>query len=204
MSPSPVNATPKLEASTVHEKVLLEKHLPYNPKDNNGPIIELFFHELPSQKNIIQKVIQFWAILPLGLLFLITLPFFALGIKLFTKKPLFQKTLVPGRNGILFPLYSYPIQNVELSKLPSIINILKGQLNLIGPLAYPGEMCKKWNKELSHYYKRFALKPGYWGVAPVITKNDDIETVANSLEKELKYVCNPTLKKDLEYLFRFH
>jgi len=206
----------ELRITTVQEKVLLEKHLPHNPGNKTGPTIELFFHELPSEKTLGPKIIQSLAILVLGFLFLITLPLVAIGIKLSTGKSVLEKKLVPGRNGILFPYYTYRIhknsgKNIDfalgtflyktgLFKLPCVINMWKGQLNLVGPHPYPADLSNKWNKELTDYYKRFSLQPGFLNVAPKITDVNDIDSVAQSLKQELDYVCNPTFQKDLKYL----
>lgn len=206
----------ELRISTVQEKVLLEKHIPHDSTNKVGPVVELFFHELPSEKTLGPKIIQSIASLIIGLLYVATYPFIALGIKLSTGQSVFQKELVPGRNGILFSHYSYRIhkgsdgkQNyllgtflykTGLSKLPSIVNIWKDQLDLVGPYPYPAQLCNKWNRELTDYYKRFSLKPGFFPVAPVITDHEDLDAVAKSLQTELDYICNPTLKKDLKSL----
>ncbi|MEL7834036.1 hypothetical protein [Fodinibius sp. Rm-B-1B1-1] len=81
------------------------------------------------------------------------------------------------------------------------INSVEGKLNLVGPCSYPEKWCNKWNKELSDFYKRFALNPGLLGITPELQNPDDKEKVAEMLNRELSYILNPTLMKDLKRLF---
>ena len=152
----------------------------------------------------------------LGILFLASLPFVALAVKLFSSEPIIRKVETPGRRGITFRQYLYPttrsgsdrpfyignfLHKSGIYKLPSVINVMKGQMNLIGPAAYPAKWSNYWNKQLSDYYKRYSLNPGIIGVGDPITDPDDIQQLESSLEDELQYILNPTFKKDLNYLF---
>lgn len=204
------NKTIDISPSTVEEKIHLEKQLPFNPGHKIGPTTNLYFHELTSEKNTSQKVLRITIGLVLSALFVVTFPLFALLIKGVSSKSLVQKIEVPGRRGRIFTLYRYPVDSsimgsflkkTGLYKLPSVINLWKGNINLIGPQPYPKELCNKWNKELSDYYKRFSLKPGFWGVAEPISDYENLEEVAQSLDKELRYILNPSLKKDVRCLF---
>lgn len=200
--------------ATVEEKVHLENHLPFDPTKKKGPTVDLYFHELNSKKNISQRILRFIGTLFLSLIFLLTFPLVACLIKLFSEETVLQKTAVPGKRGIVFQQYTYPAEKMSqnssavarflektgIYKLPSVINIWKGQMNLIGPRAYAAEHCNKWNRRLSDYYKRFALPPGYIAVAPHIADTNDLKEVARSLEQELNYILSPTLKKDLSHL----
>lgn len=216
MSENIISEQPYPEIATVEEKIILEKRLPFNPKDKYGPTIDIYFHELITEKNFSQKFFQFLASILLGILFLVTLPLIALAIKLFSREPIFRKTKIPGRRGIIFHQYRYPTEHSnaqktfpfgnflkasKLEKLPSIINLWNGEMDLVGPCAYPDELCNRWNKHLSDFYKRFAIKPGYFVVAGPVSDFHDLNQVADSLEKELKYVLNPSFKKDLCHVF---
>lgn len=194
--------------STVEEKILLEKQLPFNPKDKVGPTVNLYFHELAKEKSIGQKFLQFLGTVFLSVFFIISLPLISLLLKIASKETIFNKIQVPGRRGIVFEQYQYTTSNKlgsfleksGLYKLPSIINIWKGEMDLVGPRPYPATCCNNWNRQLSDYYKRFAFKPGYVGLQEEIPSYDDIDNVAFSLENELNYVKNPSLNKDLRHL----
>jgi len=203
--------------STVEEKVHLENKLPFNPGQKKGPTVDLFFHELTSEKGIGQQVLQTTVTIILSMVFLATLPVIALLIKLFSGETVIQKTAVPGRRGIVFQHYTYPthrtltdkpfsfgtfLRKSGLYKLPSVINIWKGHMDLVGPGVYAAEKCNYWNKQLSDYYKRFALPPGYFGISKPIQDTNNLQEVSQSLKQELNYILSPTLKKDLKYLFK--
>jgi len=202
-----VSEQDKSAVSTVEEKVHLENHLPYEPGRKTGPTVELYFHELTSRKNAPQRLLKLVGTLFLSLIFLATFPLIAILIKLFSEEPVIKKTTVPGKRGIVFQQYSYPteaisfLQKTGAYKLPSVINIWKGQMNLVGPKAYPANDCNRWNNELSDFYKRFALPPGYFSVSEPVGNTKDLETIEKSLKQELDYILAPTLKKDLRHLF---
>lgn len=210
------NKTSDSAIATVEEKIHLEKQLPFDPKNKTGPTTELYFHELTTKKHLGQKILRYVGGIILGILFVLTLPLIALLIKCTSRESVFRKITVPGRRGISFQQYQYPTKHSDTSKsfligsflnksglykLPSVINIWKGDLNLVGPRTYPQEWCNNWNNQLSDYYKRFALHPGFLGVAKTISNSEDIDEVASSLEKELKYIHNPSFKKDFKRLF---
>jgi putative colanic acid biosynthesis UDP-glucose lipid carrier transferase len=202
--------------SNVQDKINLEKQLPFKPNGKNGPTVELYFHELSSENTWGQKVFSFFLTPLVTVFFAVTLPSFSLMIKLFSSGPVFEKTKVPGRRGRTFTRYTYSTQysNSEkndflfgtflhktgFAKLPSIINVWKGDMNLFGPQSYPSEWCNKWNREFSDYYKRFAVKPGFFKVADRVTDPNDLDQVSASLKRELRYVLKPSFKKDLRSL----
>lgn len=203
--------------SKVEDKIHLEKQIPFSSEEKKGPHVDLFFHELTSEKHLLQKILGFLGSTILSLIFFLSYPLIALLIKLFAKGEVIQKVSTTGRRGIVFERYLYPTKDTQtkesyffgtflkkssLYKLPSILNVWKGEMNLIGPAPYAQEKCNKWNKEFSDYYKRFALKPGFFPVADVITNSSELEQVARSLEKELNYILNPSLKKDIKHLLQ--
>lgn len=202
---------------SVQEKIHLEKQLPFRPKDKKGPTIELYFHEINRKPSLLQKTTYLLTSIFLTFLFLITLPFCAIIIWAFTGGPVFQRVNVPGRRGIVFQYWSYSTRHIKktsqksrlgdflyqigLHKLPSVINIWKGQMNIVGPAPYAEIHCNTWNQELSDYYKRFAFKPGFFGVGEPIKNFEDLNEVEKSLEQEFNYLLNPTLSKDLKNIF---
>lgn len=209
MSNTTIFQKEKPEISTVEEKILLEKQLPFDPKSKKGPTVDLYFHELAKEKSSSQKILQFFGTAFLSLLFFISFPLIALLIKISSGEDIFNKVEVPGHRGIVFEQYQYPtssgvgsfLRKSGLYKLPSIINIWKGEMDLVGPSPYPAEWCNYWNKQLSEFYKRFAIKPGYVGLSKPISDPEDLDAAAKSLHKDFKYVANPSLKKDFHHLF---
>lgn len=128
---------------------------------------------------------------------LILFPFIALGIKLSSKGPVFFKQKRTGQNGITFTCYKFrtmrnnsakapngkPDITVEgdnrifrfgkflrllnLDELPQIINVLKGDMSLVGPRPYPVDECAYWNSTFDDFFYRYAVKPGITGFSQV-------------------------------------
>lgn len=207
----------ELTISTVEEKILLEKQLPFNPENKKGPTVDLYFHELTSDKSFSQQGLSFIGSVLIGMIFLITLPVIGLFIKLSSREPVFRKVNVPGQRGIVFQQYRYSTKHSDtgksftfgtflheskLEKIPSIINIWRGEMELVGPRPYPADWCNRWNRELSDFYKRFAQKPGFFTITDPIYDHENEERIANSLKKELSYILNPTLKEDVRRLLK--
>lgn len=203
--------------SEVDEKIHLEKHLPFNPGDKVGPTTDLYFHELPSDISTGQKVFRFIVCIILTILFALTLPLFAILIKS-SRERVLRKIYVTGKRGRTFPLYLYStrysdsseffwaghfLYKTGLYRLPAVINLWRGEINLVGPHPYPKEWCTNWNVQLSDFYKRFNLKPGFFGVAEYISDPDDLDKVAKAFKKELLYILKPSLKKDVKRLCGF-
>jgi len=205
----------EISISNVKEKIHLEKQLPFRPNDKVGPTLDLYFHELRPEKSTGQKILTFLCTLGLSLIFFLSYPFIALLIKLTSKEPVISQKKVLGRRGTSFPLYSYTtkysnsdnslpggrfLRKYGLDRLPSVINLWKQELTLVGPKPYPERYCNSWNKELSDYYKRFAMKPGYFHVADLITSPENIDEVADSLDEEFQFLLKTSFKYDLTYL----
>lgn len=176
----------------------------------------MYFHELTSSKHPSQKALALIVTVILGIFFITTLPFIALLIKCTSENPIFRKIDVTGKRGITFQQYVYSTKRSDNSKptlvgrflektglyrLPTVINIWKGEVTLIGPLPYAEKWCNEWSNQLSDYYKRFAIPPGFIGVAEKISNPEDIDEVASTFKKELEYIHNPSFKKDLKLLF---
>lgn len=200
---------------TVEEKIHLEKQLPFDPYNKRGPTTDLYFHELTTDHCLGSKVLQYAVGTLLLILFVLTLPVAALLIRCTSHESVFRKISATGRRGIEFELYCYPtshsnssksflfgsfLKKSRIYKLPSVINLCKGDINLVGPHPYPKEWCNKWNKELSDYYKRFAVHPGFVGISKQISNPEYIEDVASTLKKELNYIHHPSFKTELKIL----
>lgn len=194
---------------SVQEKILLEKQLPLDLQ-KKGPSVDLYFHELVKGKSAGQKALGLLISFLLTIGFIVSFPVVAAMIKLFSREPIFKKKKITGRKGIAFTHYSYPVKRSDeeefllgfflkksrLSRLPSVINIWKGDLALIGPRPYPVEWCDEWNKHLSDFYKRFSFKPGFLSVSDPVTDPSDIGQVNRALTQELQYILEPSIRKN--------
>jgi lipopolysaccharide/colanic/teichoic acid biosynthesis glycosyltransferase len=90
----------------------------------------------------------------------------------------------------------------KIDEIPQFLNILKGDMSLIGPRPERVEIVKILSKEIPNYKLRHLIKPGLSGLAqinnPVATPNESIE----KLEYDLYYVSNFNFFLDLRILVR--
>jgi lipopolysaccharide/colanic/teichoic acid biosynthesis glycosyltransferase len=83
-----------------------------------------------------------------------------------------------------------------LDELPQLINVLKGEMSLVGPrpcLPYEYEVYKEWHK------KRTAVRPGMTGLWQVVGRSE--VSFEDMILLDLYYIYNRSLGLDLSILF---
>jgi len=89
------------------------------------------------------------------------------------------------------------IRATSLDELPSVLNLLRGEISLVGPRPLP---VHYWDRFVDDEYERFEVSPGITGLAQVSGRNavDWPERLALDVE----YVRNRSLLGDLRILAR--
>lgn len=59
------------------------------------------------------------------------------------------------------------IRRTRLDELPQLVNVLRGEMSIIGPRPDAAEHADKFCKAIDSYSKRFAVRPGITGLAQV-------------------------------------
>ena len=85
------------------------------------------------------------------------------------------------------------LRKFSLDELPQLINVLKGEMNLIGPRPPVPSEVEKY--QLRHY-RRFSFKPGITGLWQVSGRNE-IKNFEDWVKLDLEYIDNWSLTKDL-------
>lgn len=143
----------------------------------------------------------------------------AILIKLTSKGPLFFKQQRVGKDGKLFSVYKFRtmidkvrsfdkqtlkgdaevttiggiIRRLKIDELPQLINVVKGDMSLIGPRPCLPALIKDFNESGK---KRLLVRPGLTGLAQV---NGNIYlTWEQRWEFDRKYVENQSLALDLK------
>ena len=84
-----------------------------------------------------------------------------------------------------------------------MLNVLKGDISLVGPRPERPGFVKKLEKEIPHYHLRHIIKPGFTGWAQV--KFRYARSITDSHEKfqyDLYYIKNRSLIVDLGILLK--
>ena len=90
------------------------------------------------------------------------------------------------------------IRKYRVDELPQLLNILKGDLTLVGPRAERPEIHKEYCKTFPEFNLRLQVKAGLTGLAQVYGKYNT--TPYNKLKMDLMYIANPNIIDDLKIL----
>lgn len=167
----------------------------------------------------------------IGMVFLILLtPLVAAAILLDTGRPVFYTQERLGLRGSTFNMIKFRtmVQNAEmdgvarpaaehdsritrvgsflrkshLDEMPQFLNVLRGELSLVGPRAERPQIVKELQREVPFYRARLLVRPGITGWAQV-NQNYAAGAEENTvkLEYDLYYIKHRSLLMDLSILF---
>jgi len=77
----------------------------------------------------------------------------------------------------------------HLDELPQLINVIRGEMSLIGPRPERPELIAQLERALPHYRLRLMVRPGISGLAQVLQAPDtDLGSVRHKLKYDIHYV----------------
>ncbi len=95
------------------------------------------------------------------------------------------------------------IRKVRIDEIPQMVNVLKGEMSLVGPRPERPFFVEQLSKEIPFYKRRLKVRPGVTGWAQVKHKYDEnVEDVKEKLRYDLFYIENMSLSNDFKILFR--
>ena len=173
-------------------------------------------------KNFFKRVFDF--ILSLGALIVLAPVFLVLiilGWKHMKGNPFFAQDR-PGKDGKIFKLikfrsmseekdengnylpddvrlnsYGKKLRSSSLDELPELINILKGDMAIVGPRPLLVQYLPLYNEEQRH---RHDVRPGLTGLAQVNGRN--LLSWADKFKYDIEYVNNITLLGDIKIILK--
>lgn len=92
------------------------------------------------------------------------------------------------------------IRATRLDELPQLINILKGDMSLVGPRPERPEIAAEYEKELPEFRMRLRAKAGLTGYAQVHGRYNT--TPADKLQMDLIYIADMSLVLDLKLILQ--
>lgn len=94
------------------------------------------------------------------------------------------------------------IRKTRIDELPQLVNVLKGDMSMVGPRPERPFFVDQLTREIPFYAVRHSVKPGVTGWAQVrYHYGASVEDSAEKLQYDLYYVKNHTLFLDLVVLF---
>ena len=91
------------------------------------------------------------------------------------------------------------IRKVRIDELPQLINILLGDMTIVGPRPERPEIAAQYEQELPEFRLRLQAKAGLTGYAQVYGKYNT--TPYDKLQMDLMYIANPSFLEDLHIIF---
>lgn len=169
-------------------------------------------------KRILDIILSFLALVILSPLLILTA--FLIRIKL--GEPVFFKQLRPGKNEKIFGILKFRtmtdakdengnllpdeirltrfgqfLRSTSIDELPELLNILNGDMSIVGPRPLCVQYLERYNEEQKH---RHDVKPGLTGLAQVNGRNGI--TWEEKFHYDLEYVKNITFYGDCKIIFQ--
>jgi exopolysaccharide biosynthesis polyprenyl glycosylphosphotransferase len=95
------------------------------------------------------------------------------------------------------------IRKLRIDEIPQFVNVLKGDMSVVGPRPERPFFVEKLSEEIPYYKRRLKVRPGITGWAQVKHKYDEtIEDVKIKLRYDLFYIENMSLRMDFKIIFR--
>ncbi len=95
------------------------------------------------------------------------------------------------------------LRKTRLDEIPQFINVLKGEMSLVGPRPERAYFIEKLKEEIPWYIRRIKMKPGITGWAQVKHKYDaTIEDVKQKIIYDLYYFENMSILLDVKIILR--
>lgn len=95
------------------------------------------------------------------------------------------------------------IRKTSLDEIPQFINVLKGDMSVVGPRPHALEHDKVYSKKIKNYSLRYSVKPGITGLAQVHGFRGETDTL-NKMEKrvelDLMYLSKWTILVDIKII----
>jgi sugar transferase (PEP-CTERM system associated) len=154
----------------------------------------------------------------------------ALAVRLSSSGPIFYRQTRVGMDNVPFTLYKFRsmradaeagtgavwaqkndprvthvgriIRKIRFDELPQLVNVLKGEMSIVGPRPERPEFVRTLSEKIPYYRQRHAVRPGITGWAQINYKyGDTIEDTIAKLEYDLYYIKNMSWSLDTFIIF---
>jgi putative colanic acid biosysnthesis UDP-glucose lipid carrier transferase len=95
------------------------------------------------------------------------------------------------------------IRKTSIDELPQLINVLLGQMSIVGPRPHPVELDAKYVGSIPFYMNRYVVKPGLTGLAQIRGLRGltpDVATMAKRISADLDYAHHVSFFRDFRII----
>lgn len=195
------------------------------------PLIEISSKLLTPLQGVIKRTMDIVISLIILILGFPLWLLIAIIIKLESKGPIFYKQPRIGKDGQQFMIYKFRsmvedadkegqrwtsindprvtkfgkfIRKTHLDEIPQFINVLKGEMSIVGPRPEQPLFVEKYAKLIPYYRRRLLVRPGITGWWQVHYKShvESKEEILSRLKDDFYYIENISLRLDIEIMIR--
>ncbi|MCI0511603.1 sugar transferase [candidate division KSB1 bacterium] len=194
------------------------------------PLIEILPEMMPAWEKKVKRFIDIFFALMIIIGFFPIWLLISMLIKLTSRGPVFFRQKRVGKEGRVFKVFKFRsmyldaekhtgpvwaskqdpritpigrfIRKTRIDEIPQFINVLTGDMSLVGPRPERPYFVDKLKGHVPLYTRRLKIKPGITGWAQIKGEYDSsIEGVKKKLEFDLFYLENMSLRMDLKIIF---
>jgi lipopolysaccharide/colanic/teichoic acid biosynthesis glycosyltransferase len=93
------------------------------------------------------------------------------------------------------------LRKTRLDELPQLYNVLRGDMNVVGPRPERPAIFARLRQDIPHYHQRQRVKPGITGWAQINQSYDScLDDVRSKVDFDLEYVRKQSLGHDLRIM----
>jgi lipopolysaccharide/colanic/teichoic acid biosynthesis glycosyltransferase len=95
------------------------------------------------------------------------------------------------------------LRKTRLDEIPQFINVLLGQMSLVGPRPERPVFVDELSSQVDGYHKRLEVRPGLTGLAQIENGYDSsVASVVRKVQYDLHYIQHWSIWQDVKILFR--
>ena len=95
------------------------------------------------------------------------------------------------------------LRSCRLDELPQLLNVIKGDMNLVGPRPERPQLFSELREQIPNYHHRQRVRPGIPGHAQVHLQYDtSVEDVKRKVEHDLEYIATRSVWQDLVIMLK--
>ncbi len=93
------------------------------------------------------------------------------------------------------------LRRTRLDELPQLFNVIKGDMNVVGPRPEQPAIFQNLRTEVPNYRARQQVRPGITGLAQITLQYDScVDDVRKKVEADLAYIESQSLVQDLRIM----